>query len=91
MSFSYARSEISSFEVTGLRPYVDRMKNRDLKFKTKFWRDVAARLPAEVRSRHGADLQRAERWELALDRAIEAWSRFKAAFTRAFHTPRGAH
>jgi hypothetical protein len=67
------------------------MKNRELKFKTKFWRDAAARLPAEVRERHAADLQRAERWELALDRAIEAYARVKAAFGRAFHTPRGAH
>ena len=67
------------------------MKNRELKFKTKFWRDVAARLPAEVRSRHAADLQRAERWELALDRAIEAFGRAKAALGRTFHTPRGAH
>ncbi len=91
MSFSYARSEISSFEGRGWRPYFDRMKNRDLKFKTKFWRDVAARLPAEVRSRHGADLQRAERFDLALDGAIEAFARAKAAFGRAFHTPRGAH
>ena len=67
------------------------MKNRELKFKTKFWRDVAARLPAEVRERHAADLQRAERWELALDQLIEAFARVKAAFARAFHTPRGAH
>jgi len=67
------------------------MKNRGHKFKTKFWRDVAARLPAEVRERHLADLQRAERWELALDRAIERFSRVKAAFARTFHTPRGAH
>lgn len=67
------------------------MKSRDLKFKTKFWRDAAARLPAGVRERHLADLQRAERWELALDRAIEAFAHVKAAFVRTFHTPRGAH
>jgi len=67
------------------------MKNRELKFKTKFWRDVAARLPVEVRSRHAADLQRAERVELALDRAIEAFVRVKAALGRTFNTPRGAH
>ncbi len=68
------------------------MKNRELKFKTKFWRDVAARLPAEVRERHAADLQRAERWELALDRAFEAFARVKGAFARVFfRTPRGAH
>ena len=67
------------------------MKNRELQFKTKFWREVSRQLPADVRARHLADLQRAERWELALDRVIEAWSRLKVAFTRAFHTPRGAH
>jgi hypothetical protein len=91
MSFSYARGEISSFEERGWRPYFDPMKNLELKFKTKFWRDVAARLPAEVRERHAADLQRAERFELALDGAIEAFARAKAAFVRTFHTPRGAH
>ena len=91
MSFSYAKGEFSSFEERRGRPYVDRMKNRELKFKTKFWRDVAARLPAEVRSRHAADLQRAERWELALDRAIGCFARVKGAFWRTFHTPRGAH
>ena len=67
------------------------MKNRELKFKTKFWRDVAARLPAEVRVRHGADLQRAERWELTLDQLIETFARVKATFARTFNTPRGAH
>ena len=91
MSFSYARGEISSFESTPGRPYVHCMKNRDSKFKTKFWRDAAARLPAEVRERHLVELQRAERWELALDRAFERFARVKAAFSRAFHTPRGAH
>ena len=67
------------------------MKNRQLEFKTKFWRDAAARLPAEVRERHLVELQRAERWELALDGAFERFARVKAAFSRAFHTPRGAH
>ena len=66
------------------------MKNRDLKFKTKFWNDVAASLPAAVRERHGADLERAELWELALDRAIEAWARFKHGAARSLQ-PRGAH
>lgn len=48
--------------------------------KTKFWKDAAAALPADVRARHMADLERAERWELALDRAFEAWTRAKSAF-----------
>jgi predicted GTPase len=66
------------------------MKSRDLKFKTKFWNDVAASLPVAVRQRHRADLARAERWELALDRAIEAWTRFKHGAARSLQ-PRGAH
>jgi hypothetical protein len=31
MSFSYPRGEISSFVVALLRPYIELMKNRDLK------------------------------------------------------------
>ena len=58
------------------------MKNRE--FKTKFWRDAAATLP----TRHKLLLQRAERWELALDDVFEVLSRAKTAL---FHTPRSAH
>jgi hypothetical protein len=58
------------------------MKNRE--FKTKFWRDAAASLPA----RYKVDCQRAEQWELAVDGAIEFVSRARAAL---FHTPRSAH
>jgi hypothetical protein len=59
--------------------------------KTKFWKDAAASLPAPVRARYMRDLERAERWELALDRAIELVSRARTAFGKTFHTPRGAH
>jgi hypothetical protein len=59
--------------------------------KTKFWKDAAASLPAHVRARHIADLERAERWELALDGAIEALAGAKNAFTAKFQTPRSAH
>ncbi|HEY3075713.1 MAG TPA: hypothetical protein VGJ74_11120 [Burkholderiales bacterium] len=59
--------------------------------KTKFWKDAAASLPAQVRARHIAELERAERWELALDGAIEALARVKNAFTAKFQTPRSAH
>ena len=65
------------------------MKNRNL--KTAFWRNAAASLPEEVRDRYVFDLERAERWELALDRAVEALARAKAALGRSFHAPRGAH
>jgi len=67
------------------------MKNRELEFKTKFWRDAAARLPAHVRTRYASDLQRAERVELAITRLVDAWLRLKNALARPFHTPRGAH
>jgi hypothetical protein len=50
--------------------------------KTKFWRDAAAALPPQVRARYLADIERAERWELALDRAFEAWARARNAFAR---------
>ena len=59
--------------------------------KTKFWREAAARLPAHVRARHMAELERAEQLELALDGAIEALARVKNAFTAKFQTPRSAH
>lgn len=65
------------------------MKNRNL--KTAFWRNAAASLPEEVRDRYVFDLERAERWELALDRAVEALARAKAALGRSFHAPRSAH
>jgi hypothetical protein len=52
--------------------------------KTKFWKEAAARLPAGVRARHLSEIERAERWELALDRAIEAVGRAKASFAARF-------
>jgi hypothetical protein len=70
-------------------PIIAGMKNRNL--KTAFWRNAAASLPAEVRNRYALDIERAERWELALSRAIEVLTRAKAALGRTFHAPRGAH
>ena len=55
--------------------------------KTPFWKRAAASLPPHVRARHIGQLEAAERWELALDGAIEAWSRVRATFAH----PRGAH
>jgi len=55
--------------------------------KTPFWRKAAASLPANIRARHISAIEQAERWELALDGAIEAWSRVKATFAQ----PRSAH
>jgi hypothetical protein len=56
--------------------------------KTPFWKKAAASLAPEVRARNIRALEQAERWELALDGAIEVWSQFKAAFA---HQPRRAH
>jgi hypothetical protein len=56
--------------------------------KTPFWKKAAASLPAQIRARHMHALEQAERWELALDGAIESWSRVKASFA---HHRRGAH
>jgi hypothetical protein len=53
--------------------------------KTNFWKSAAASLPAAVRGRYMAHFERAERWELALDAAIEL---FKACLTvRALPKP----
>ncbi len=57
--------------------------------KTPFWKKAAAQLPASVRSRYISELEQAERWELAIDRAVEAYARLKASFVR--NEPRGAH
>ena len=59
--------------------------------KTAFWKSAAASLPASVRERYLREFERAERWELALDGAIEILARARAAFGKAFHTPRNAH
>ena len=59
--------------------------------KTKFWRNAAASLPKSARARHLADIEQAERIELAVDGAIGAVARARASFASRFHTPRGAH
>ena len=57
------------------------MENRNL--KTAFWRNAAASLPAQVRDRYRLDLERAERWELALAGAVEALGRAKSHLKNA--------
>ena len=64
------------------------MENREIVLKTKFWRNAAASLPENVRLRYLADLAQAERFEIALDRALEAVARAKANF---FAAPRSAN
>jgi len=64
------------------------MENRGIVLKTKFWRNAAASLPEKVRVRYFADIEQAERFELALEGVIDALARAKASL---FATPRGAH
>ncbi len=59
--------------------------------KTRFWKNAAASLPESVRARYLADLEQAERIELALNGVVEAVGRARASFATRFHTPRGAH
>ena len=59
--------------------------------KTVFWKNAAASLPSSVRERYMVDIEQAERWELAIDGAIEFFARAKTAFTRNVNAPRGAH
>ena len=48
--------------------------------KTSFWKKAAASLPSQIRPRYMSQLEQAERWELALESAIEGWTRVKSAF-----------
>ena len=57
--------------------------------KTPFWKNAAASLPAHVRQRYARDLERAERWELALDTALKALSRAKRPIVRALKPAHG--
>jgi hypothetical protein len=62
--------------------------------RTPFWQAAYRSLPDTVRHRHLADIERAERWDLALDATVEALSRAKGAAARLFNTPtkpRSAH
>lgn len=42
-----------------------------------FWDKAAKSLPPAVRERYTAHFEMAERWELALDAAIQAWRRVR--------------
>jgi hypothetical protein len=60
---------------------------------TPFWQAAYQSLPETVRHRYLAHVERAERWELALDAAIETLSRAKGVLARLFSVPtkRSAH
>lgn len=55
--------------------------------KTAFWQNAARSLHPSVRLRYISYFERAERWELALDAALEVLSRAKAVLARPFQTP----
>jgi len=62
--------------------------------RTPFWKAAYRSLPDTVRLRYLGHIERAERWELALDAATEALSRAKGALARLFSAPtrpRSAH
>ena len=62
--------------------------------RSPFWQAVYRSLPDAVRHHHFADIERAERWDLALDAAGHALSRAKGVLARLFNTPtrpRSAH
>lgn len=59
--------------------------------RTPFWRAAYRALPGNVRLLHLADIERAERWELALDAAVQSLSWVKGAVSRLFSTNTKAH
>jgi len=62
--------------------------------QTSFWQGAYESLPGTVRHRYLAQIERAERWELALDTAIGTAAGMKRALARLFDTPakaRSAH
>ena len=59
--------------------------------RTPFWRAAYRALPETMRHRHLADIERAERWELALDGVVEGFFRVKGAVSRLFSTDTKAH
>jgi hypothetical protein len=69
------------------------MRSHD-EFATRFWRAAARSLHPTVRERYLPQLKAAERWELALDAAIEGFSRARKALARLLQVPprsRSAH
>jgi hypothetical protein len=63
-------------------------------FVTPFWRAMFKSLPPAVQRRYLSQLQAAERWDLALDRAVGILSRAAKSLARLLQTPprsRSAH
>lgn len=55
---------------------------------TPFWQKAAQSLPMPFRERYEGYFERAERWDLALDKSIKLLSRAKLRFLRSLHAPR---
>ena len=60
-------------------------------FVTPFWQRAYEGLPAEIRAQYLAQIQSAERWELATNALISALSRAKNGVLKLFQTPSRAH
>jgi hypothetical protein len=60
-------------------------------FVTPFWQRAYDSLPAQVRGQYLTQMKAAEGWELALNEAIQLWSRAKNAIVKLFRTPSRAH
>jgi len=71
------------------------MKSRtESTLRTPFWKAAYQSLPETARQRYLADIEHAERCDLALDAASDALSRAKGILARLFDTPtrsRSAH
>lgn len=63
------------------------MRNSPAIKGSAFWREAAGSLPASVRARYAGYFERAERWELMLDEAIEWVSRAKSWVARMTGKP----
>ena len=46
--------------------------------KSRFWQRAAESLPAAVRERHAAELERAERCDLFVSAVVDAWRAARA-------------
>jgi hypothetical protein len=59
--------------------------------KTPFWQNAVRSLPASVRARHIADIERAENFDLALQAAFDACARARETFDQMFQSRRPSH
>ena len=62
------------------------MRERD-EFATAFWRNASESLPPTVLRRYLPQLKSAESFELALDRAVEAWKSLAQLLRLSQHRP----